>query len=76
MYMYMYGPWRDAHDIFMCVCRVARVVAPKKAKLKEAEAELKVAMEVHQRVCPAPSSVLALSLSACMLHLVTQQEES
>lgn len=27
-------------------CRVARVVAPKKAALKEAEAELAVAMEV------------------------------
>lgn len=32
---------------FVHVCRVARVVAPKKAKLKEAEAELKIAMEVH-----------------------------
>ena len=31
--------------------RVARVVAPKKAKLKEAEAELKVAMEVHLYTC-------------------------
>ena len=45
--------------VCVCVCeslhRVARVVAPKKAKLKEAEAELKVAMTVchtlHMHVC-------------------------
>lgn len=33
-------------DVFV-VSRVARVVAPKKAALKEAEAELAVAMEVR-----------------------------
>ena len=32
--------------MYVVLYRVARVVAPKKAKLKEAEAELKVAMEV------------------------------
>lgn len=32
--------------IVIVLCRVARVVAPKKAALKEAEAELSVAMEV------------------------------
>lgn len=33
--------------IVIVLCRVARVVAPKKAALKEAEAELSVAMEVR-----------------------------
>ena len=38
--------WVIVERLFSIPHRVARVVAPKKAKLKEAEAELKVAMEV------------------------------
>lgn len=33
----------------LCTCRVARVVAPKKAKLKEAEATLAVAMKALEK---------------------------
>lgn len=39
----------DHHCIFDCTCRVARVVAPKKAKLKEAEAALAVAMKALEK---------------------------
>lgn len=51
------------------VSRVARVVAPKKAALKEAEAELAVAMEVRN------SFIIFDDLQQCWLSLRSNNRE-
>ena len=62
---------RVSFTVFVCASghRVARVVAPKKAKLKEAEAELKVAMDVCACVCVCVGGSVCVCVCLCVMSV-------
>lgn len=60
-------------SLFFVVSRVARVVAPKKAALKEAEAELAVAMEVSFFYSCSQVFILSLTCYCADFPMIAQE---